>query len=353
VPHALTSVTLDTAGRAWLTGAGTVAVGPSRRQATVTLTTSAANGSTRNVTADVAALDLGSTVPTPPVPTGSVRFTQGTSIVATVPLAATGSGSATATATVSAAPQAAPVVASYLGDTAFGPAPSPAVAVAARPAGYPYPSAAAFVDAVNARLRGGALTPAQRAADASRITTSSAASAYVANRLAGAYCTGSVGPVYRLYAGFFTRPPDTPGLSYWVGRVRGGARLSSAAASFAASSEFRRIYGTVTDAAYVDLVYRNVLGRTADASGRAYWIKRLQAGASRGTVMTAVSESSENVRKAAGAVTVESLAFCLTGRAATGVELTGGSNALGHGVPASVLVRELLGTGQIRPPAPA
>lgn len=345
---ALTSVALDASNRAWLTGGATVAVAPSRREATVALAGSAPTGITRTVTATVAGVDLGSTAPSPPIPSGSVRFTQGATVVATVALSDAG----TASAVVSSAATAAPVVADYLGDGVFGSAPSPALVVAARPPWYPHASASAFVDAVNRGLRGVALTPSQRAAEAAKITTPAAAAAYVANRLGDRYCTGAVGPTYRLYSGFFNRPPDSPGLAYWVGKLRRGTPLASAAASFAGSSEFARTYGTITNGAYVDLVYRNVLGRAPDGSGRAYWVKKLDAGTSRGAVMTSISESSENRRKTAGAVTVESLAFCTAGRAATRVELTGGANALGHGVPVTTLVRELLATAQIRPPAP-
>lgn len=345
----LTSLDLDGAGRLWATVGGTVAVAPTRRIATVTLAAGAPAGGARTVTATVAGPDFGTTQPAAVPATGSVTFTQGGAVVATVPLDDQG----TAATSVAAGPTAAPVVATYSGDGTYGPAPSPAKAVADRPAWYPYPSASAFVVAINQQLRGVTLTSSQRATDAATITTPAAAAAYVAARLADPYSATTIGPVYRLYSGFFTRLPDSSGLGYWVGKVRAGRSLGWVAASFAGSNEFRRRYGTLSDAAYVDLVYRNVLGRGPDASGRAHWLRKLAAGASRGSVMTSFSESSENIRKTAGAVTVETLAWAVGGRAATPVELTGGGNALGHGVDAAVLVRELLATAEIRPPAPS
>jgi hypothetical protein len=40
-------------------------------------------------------------------------------------------------------------------------------------------------------------------------------------------------------------------------------------------------------------VYRNVLGRDADAAGRAHWLEQLRRGMSRGGVMVQFSESPE------------------------------------------------------------
>jgi hypothetical protein len=103
-----------------------------------------------------------------------------------------------------------------------------------------------------------------------------------------------VEPVNRLYRAFFFRSPDAGGLSHWVGRLRGGAALSEVSNAFAASPEFAATYGSLSNQAFVDLVYRNVLGRSADASGLAYWVGQLSGGRlNRGGVMIGFSESSE------------------------------------------------------------
>jgi hypothetical protein len=103
-----------------------------------------------------------------------------------------------------------------------------------------------------------------------------------------------VEPVNRLYRAYFRRSPDAGGLSHWVGRVRAGARLSDVSNAFAGSPEFAATYGSLSNQAFVDLVYRNVLNRAPDASGLAYWIGQLSAGRlDRGGVMTGFSESSE------------------------------------------------------------
>ena len=85
--------------------------------------------------------------------------------------------------------------------------------------------------------------------------------------------------VWRLYQAFFLRQPDTSGLRYWLGVRAHGASHSAIAYSFSTSKEFRDRYGSLTHGQFVDLVYRNVLCRTADAEGRAYWVGLLRSGA--------------------------------------------------------------------------
>ncbi len=108
---------------------------------------------------------------------------------------------------------------------------------------------------------------------------------------------GREGSVYRLYRAYFLREPDQSGFSYWYLQSAKGQPLASISETFARSSEFRRRYGSLDDRKFVDLVYRNVLGRPADANGSDYWTRKLAAGTSRGQVMANFSQASEYVRK--------------------------------------------------------
>ncbi|MDH3678715.1 MAG: DUF4214 domain-containing protein [Acidimicrobiia bacterium] len=101
--------------------------------------------------------------------------------------------------------------------------------------------------------------------------------------------------VHRLYLAYFLRDPDEAGLDYWTGQRTIGISLITVSDVFAASQEFVATYGATTDEQFVDLVYGNVLGRPADAEGRAYWIAQLGAGVSRGELMIGFSESPEFV----------------------------------------------------------
>ncbi|MEM9563368.1 MAG: DUF4214 domain-containing protein [Actinomycetota bacterium] len=84
--------------------------------------------------------------------------------------------------------------------------------------------------------------------------------------------------VWRLYQAFFLRQPDDAGFDYWL-RVRsGGATLADIAYQFSQGNEFVNRYGSLSHAEFVDLAYANILCRTPDAEGRAYWTGLLQSG---------------------------------------------------------------------------
>lgn len=106
------------------------------------------------------------------------------------------------------------------------------------------------------------------------------------------------GPLVRLYKAYFRRWPDAGGYDYWIRKMKNGTTLTKVSDTFAASSEFKRNYGSLSNEQFVTLVYNNVLNRTPDASGYNYWVKRLNARTiSRGGVMLQFSESSEFKRK--------------------------------------------------------
>jgi hypothetical protein len=102
----------------------------------------------------------------------------------------------------------------------------------------------------------------------------------------------------RLYIAYFNRPPDPDGFAYWQRQLDNGKGLINAAQKFAEGTEFKRTYGTLSNSAFIDLVYQNVLGRTPDAAGKNFWLTRLNNKTkNRGDVMINFSESSENVTK--------------------------------------------------------
>ncbi len=84
--------------------------------------------------------------------------------------------------------------------------------------------------------------------------------------------------VFRLYWAFFDRKPDAQGALYWANQNNSCWSLNRIANFFSTSDEFVATYGTLTNAQYVDLIYRNVLDRAPEPAGRDFWEGELNAG---------------------------------------------------------------------------
>jgi len=86
--------------------------------------------------------------------------------------------------------------------------------------------------------------------------------------------------VLELYTAYFNRAADTAGVNYWLGEMdTKNWTIDNVAQSFADQIEYTAIYAGKTNAEIVALVYTNVLGRTADTEGAAYWEGQLANGA--------------------------------------------------------------------------
>jgi len=114
---------------------------------------------------------------------------------------------------------------------------------------------------------------------------------------------GVAGQAYRIYRAAFDRTPDEIGLGFWMAALDRGVALNDVAAEFAASAEFNSLYGAPTHAEVVTLLYRNVLDRTPDAGGFAFWLEVLDSGRDNlAGVLGSFSESLENVDAVAGLI---------------------------------------------------
>jgi Tol biopolymer transport system component len=147
------------------------------------------------------------------------------------------------------------------------------------------------------------------------------------------------GPVARLYWSFFLRAPDAAGLDYWVAQKVGGKGLHTIAGQFAQSQEFKTLYGSLGNSAFVTLVYQNVLQRDPAPDEVTYWSGQLSSGAkSRGSVMVGFSESAEGRAFLAPQVDVVLVHLGMFGtipNKATFTEMTG---YLDDGAPLEVLI---------------
>jgi len=102
-----------------------------------------------------------------------------------------------------------------------------------------------------------------------------------------------VSVVQQLYLAYYGRPADPAGLDYWADVFLGmGAPIDAQTLttaygapgprflvdSFGTSQESIDLYGSGNYATFIGAVYQNVLGRTPDPAGAAYWVDALQRG---------------------------------------------------------------------------
>lgn len=104
-----------------------------------------------------------------------------------------------------------------------------------------------------------------------------------------------LGSAFRLYQAALGRAPDAIGLGFWTAALDTGTlSLSGVAEGFMAAPEFQARFGVPENGGFVDLLYRHVLGREADAEGMAFWTAKLDSGAlTRAGVTLCFSESAE------------------------------------------------------------
>ncbi len=102
----------------------------------------------------------------------------------------------------------------------------------------------------------------------------------------------NVHKVEELYVAFFNRIPDAEGLEYWITQMNAGQKIVQIAESFyGAGVAFSNLTGftsTMTNTDFINVVYKNVLGRPdgADQGGLDYWNAQLSsAKATRGSLV--------------------------------------------------------------------
>ncbi|GAA0575359.1 hypothetical protein GCM10009416_12510 [Craurococcus roseus] len=106
--------------------------------------------------------------------------------------------------------------------------------------------------------------------------------------------------VARVYLATLDRPPDAAGLAFWTNALESRAVTTrQLETALVGSAEFGAKYGgATTNAAFVDLLYQNVLDRAADPEGLAFWAGGLDAGrVGRAEVVDAFAFSGEATAK--------------------------------------------------------
>ncbi|MER2265838.1 DUF4214 domain-containing protein [Methylobacterium oxalidis] len=97
----------------------------------------------------------------------------------------------------------------------------------------------------------------------------------------------------RFYYGLLDRAPDASGLQNWTAAMESGLSVQETAQWFLNSAEYQAKYPNLNDAAFVETIYQNALGRSAEASGLQHWTSALSGGATRAEVASGIAESTE------------------------------------------------------------
>lgn len=85
--------------------------------------------------------------------------------------------------------------------------------------------------------------------------------------------------VLQLYTAYFNRVADSAGVDYWLNEMtNNGWSVNEVAVTFSQQVEYTNLYAGLSYAQIVAQVYTNVLNRTADVAGAAYWESELSNG---------------------------------------------------------------------------
>lgn len=86
--------------------------------------------------------------------------------------------------------------------------------------------------------------------------------------------------VQKLYIAYYGRPADAGGREYWASELdKAGGSLAGIINNFAGAPEAQALYGSgTTTADRVTVLYQNILGRTPDAQGLAYYAGEVDGG---------------------------------------------------------------------------
>ena len=120
--------------------------------------------------------------------------------------------------------------------------------------------------------------------------------------IAASIAPASLTRIEELYVAFFNRVPDADGLAYWVGQFKGGQSMNQIAATFyGAGIQYASLTGFsagMSNSDFINVVYRNVLGRPsgADAGGLTYWNGQLAAGVERGELVSTILSSAHTYK---------------------------------------------------------
>jgi hypothetical protein len=96
----------------------------------------------------------------------------------------------------------------------------------------------------------------------------------------------------KAYADFLGRPPEPPGLKDWIGKLQNGLTDERLEAGFIGSPEYIANHGG-TGPAWIEGMYKDLLGRGPEVGGLEFWIKRLNSGSTPESIAFGFAASAE------------------------------------------------------------
>ena len=88
--------------------------------------------------------------------------------------------------------------------------------------------------------------------------------------------------VQKAYIAYYGRPADPGGLTYWVGQLDTGIAFGVMLQAFGTSDEAVNLFGNKTPAETIQTLFQQILGRTPDPGGLAYYVEKLRDGSMTG-----------------------------------------------------------------------
>lgn len=105
--------------------------------------------------------------------------------------------------------------------------------------------------------------------------------------------------VQKIYIGYYQRPADPVGLTYWAERLdQAGGNLNEIIAAFSGCPESQALYGTINSSNIgdvVDSIYMAMFNRTAEVAGKEWWVHGFNAGTyTAGDIMLQILNGAQN-----------------------------------------------------------
>jgi hypothetical protein len=189
-----------------------------------------------------------------------------------------------------------------IGVGAFSPATD--LVTAGRPAIAPFTDLSAVVDQQYRDFLGRVPTATEQASWLAKLRSGSATTIDLVLALRkSSDNVNNVDAVARLYQAYYGRPATATALDYWVARRRKGTTLAAVSDTFAASSEFKAAYGTLTNKQFVTTTYKRLFGRAATTASITQWTTQLdKKQKTRSALMLGWAQTAEYVKKQASEV---------------------------------------------------